>query len=92
MDTDFNTAQALGAIFSLVSEVNKAFNTLDEMAEPVLAEAYQALTETCQVLGIYNVETQDETGDNVEQRDELVKLLLEIRQGRTQPKGLGNIR
>ena len=80
MDTDFNTAQALGAIFSLVSEVNKAFNTLDEMAEPVLAEAYQALTETCQVLGIYNVETQDETGDNVEQRDELVKLLLEIRQ------------
>lgn len=80
MDTDFNTAQALGAIFTLVSEVNKARNTLNEMAAPVLGEAYQALTETCQVLGIYNVETQDETSDKVEQRDELVKLLLEIRQ------------
>ena len=81
MDTDFNTAQALGAIFTLVGEVNKTLRTLDnETATPVLTHAYQALTETCQVLGIYNVETQDETGDNVEQRDELVKLLLEIRQ------------
>ena len=80
MDTDFNTAQALGAIFTLVSEVNKTLNTADETPKPVLAEAYQVLTETCQVLGIYNMETQDEASDNVEQRDELVKLLLEIRQ------------
>ena len=80
MDTDFNTAQALGAIFTLVSEVNKSLSTPDEMAAPALAQAYQALTETCQVLGIYDTDPQNSDGDDVEQRDELVQLLLEIRQ------------
>ena len=80
MDTDFNTAQALGAIFTLVSEVNKALSTLDEAGTPVLAHAYQTLTETCQVLGIYNTEAQNDDGDNVQQRDQFIKLLLEIRQ------------
>ena len=79
MDTDFNTAQALGAIFTLVGEVNKSLSTVDEAAAPVLAQAYQALTEACQVLGIYNMDAQSENGDNVEQRDQLVNLLLEIR-------------
>ena len=80
MDTDFNTAQALGAIFTLVGEVNKSLSTLDEMAAPVLAQAYQALIETCEVLGIYNVEVQNDDGDNVEQRDQIIDLLLEVRQ------------
>ena len=80
MDTDFNTAQALGAIFTLVGEVNKSLSTLDEAAAPVLAQAYQALTETCQVLGIYSTEAQNDDGDNVQQRDQLINLLLEIRQ------------
>ncbi|CAI8003128.1 Cysteine--tRNA ligase [Geodia barretti] len=70
MDTDFNTAQALGAIFTLVGEVNKSLST----------QAYQALTETCQVLGIYNTDTQIDDGDNVQQRDQMINLLLEIRQ------------
>ena len=81
MDTDFNTAQALGAIFTLVGEVNKSLSTLDEAAAPAFAQAYQALTETCQVLGIYNsTESQSDEGDNAQQRDELINLLLEIRQ------------
>ncbi len=80
MDTDFNTAQALGAIFTLVGEVNKALSAPDEALAPVLAQAYQALAETCQVLGIYNTETRNDDGDNSEQRDLLINLLLEIRQ------------
>ena len=80
MDTDFNTAQALGAIFTLVSEVNKSFSTLDEAAAPVLAQAYRALTDTCQVLGIYKVEAQNDNSTNVQQRDQIINLLLEIRQ------------
>ena len=80
MDTDFNTAQALGAIFTLVGEVNKSLSTLTEAATPALAHAYQALTETCQVLGIYNTEEQHDGGDNVQQRDQFINLLLEIRQ------------
>ena len=80
MDTDFNTAQALGAIFTLVSEVNKALSARHEVEEPVFAEAYQALTETCQVLGIHNAEAQDGDGDDEAKLEELVDLLLEVRQ------------
>jgi cysteinyl-tRNA synthetase len=80
MDADFNTAQALGAIFTLVSEVNKSLGVVNGTPPPVLAQAYHALTETCQVLGIYDAEAQDSDGDNVQQRDHLINLLLEIRQ------------
>ena len=78
MDTDFNTAQALGAIFTLVGEVNRSLATSNGAIAPVFAQAYQALTETCEVLGIYNSDAQD--GGNVEQRDQLIALLLEVRQ------------
>ena len=80
MDADFNTAQALGAIFTLVSEVNRSLSAANEMSSAVFSQAYQALTETCQVLGIYDAEVLDSRGDNVEQRDHLIDLLLEIRQ------------
>ena len=80
MDTDFNTAQALGAIFTLVGEVNRSLATSDAngAATPVFADAYQVLSETCEVLGIYNIDAQDD--NNVEQRDQLITLLLDIRQ------------
>lgn len=80
MDTDFNTAQALGAIFTLVGKVNRALSALNETSPLVLAQAYRALTETCQVLGIYDTEARNSDGDNVEQRDHLINFLLEIRQ------------
>lgn len=78
MDTDFNTAQALGAIFTFVSEVNKALTTHGAGAGPVLAEAYQVLTETCEVLGIGSADVQE--ADTPEHRDDLIALLLEIRE------------
>ena len=54
MDADFNTAQALGAIFTLVGEVNRSLNAVDETPPSVFAHAYLALTEVCQVLGVYS--------------------------------------
>ena len=78
MDTDFNTAQALGAIFTLVGEVNRSLSTSDAADAPIFSQAYQALAEACEVLGIYSSDTQD--GSNVEQRDQLIALLLEVRQ------------
>ena len=80
MDTDFNTAQALGAIFSLVSEVNKALSSRHDIENRVFAEAYQALSETCQVLGIYSPEPQNSNGNIETKLEPLVDLLLEIRQ------------
>jgi cysteinyl-tRNA synthetase len=80
METDFNTAQALGAIFTLVSQVNRSLSVSDKADAPALAQAYQALTESCQVLGIYGADAQHSDKGDVEQRDQLVNLLLEIRQ------------
>ena len=80
MDADFNTAQALGAIFTLVSEVNKSLSTADATPPSLFAQAYRALVEVCQVLGVYNRDAQRKDGDDVEQRNHLITLLLEIRQ------------
>ena len=80
MDTDFNTAQALGAIFTLVSEVNRSLRAADETPPSVFAQAYGALTEVCEVLGVYNADAEPADGDNGGQRDHLIDLLLEIRQ------------
>ena len=71
--------RALGAIFTLVSEANRALSAANETSPAAFAEAYRALTEVCQVLGVYNTEVRTD-GDNVEQRDHLINLLLEIRQ------------
>ncbi len=80
MDADFNTAQALGAIFTLVSEVNRSLTAANGVPLTAFAEAYRALTEVCQVLGVYSTDAQRADGDDVEQRDHLIALLLEIRQ------------
>ena len=80
MDTDFNTAQALGAIFTLVGEVNKALSSHHDIENRVFAAAYQALSETCQVLGIYSPEPQNSNGNIEAKLEPLVDLLLEIRQ------------
>ena len=80
MDADFNTAQALGAIFTLVSEVNRSLTAANGVPLTAFAEAYRALTEVCQVLGVYNTDAQRPDGDDVAQRDHLIALLLEIRQ------------
>ncbi|RKU38535.1 cysteine--tRNA ligase [Candidatus Poribacteria bacterium] len=79
MDADFNTAQALGAIFTLVSEANRSLSAANKTPPTAFAEAYRVLAEVCQVLGVYNTEVRTD-GDNVEQRDHLINLLLEIRQ------------
>ena len=79
MDNDFNTAQAIGSIFSLVSHVNKSINSSNGVSQYTYANAYKVLTETCQVLGIYTMNEQD-TDNTVEYLDPLIELLLEIRQ------------
>ena len=79
MDTDFNTAQAIGSIFTLVGEVNKLIATSNEISDHTLAQAYHVLIETCQVLGIYS-ENEQHDGTNIEYLTPLLELLLEIRQ------------
>ena len=79
MDTDFNTAQAIGTIFSLITQVNKSLTDPARISIETLKKAYYAISETSQVLGIYSMDEK-----NVENTSEylnpLLELLLEIRQ------------
>ena len=79
MDTDFNTAQAIGSIFSLVSQVNKSLENSNGVPNYTFAKAYKTITETCQVLGIYTM-NEHESGNTAEYLYPLLDLLLEIRQ------------
>ncbi len=79
MDNDFNTAQGVGTIFSLVSQVNRSLGTHNEVSHQTFAQAYKVLCETCQVLGIYTMDEQDTAG-TAEFLNPLLELLLEIRQ------------
>ena len=79
MDTDFNTAQAMGTIFSLITQVNKSLTDPARISIETLKKAYYVISETSQVLGIYSMDEK-----NIENTSEylnpLLELLLEIRQ------------
>lgn len=99
MDMDFNTARALGSVFTLVGTVNKFLMNLETetpVTSSILAQARQALTETCELLGIYSLQErlashalqQESEVDSasVKTFNQLVALLLEIRQEARQRK------
>ena len=87
MDADFNTARALGAIFTLIGAVNRFIQkTETDTAAAVLAHARAALIETCGVLGIYNAQADTMQGDSGELLNRLVTLLLDVRQDARQRK------
>lgn len=87
MDADFNTARALGAIFTLIGVVNRFIQkTETDAAAAVLAHAREALIETCGILGIYNAQADDVQDDSGELLNHLVTLLLDIRQDARQRK------
>ena len=86
MDADFNTARALGAIFTLIGAVNRFIQQTETNAAAVLAHAREALIETCGVLGIYNAQDSDVQDDSGEMLNHLVTLLLDIRQDARQRK------
>ena len=87
MDADFNTARALGAIFTLIGAVNRFIQKTDtDAAASVLAHAREALIETCGVLGIYNAQADTVQDDSGELLNRLVTLLLDVRQDARQRK------
>jgi len=95
MDADFNTARALGAIFTLVGTINKFLTNLEtktDVTSAILTQARQVLTETCGVLGIYSLQehplqqANDVDRDSVETFNELIVLLLDVRQEARQRK------
>lgn len=79
MDTDFNTAQAMGTIFSLITQINKSLMDPTEVSKETFKKAYNVISETSQVLGIYSKDKKN-VEDTFEYLNPLLELLLEIRQ------------
>ncbi len=79
MDTDFNTAQAIGTIFSLITQVNKSLTNPAKISIATFKKAYSVISETSQVLGIYSMDEKN-VEDTFEYLNPLLELLLEIRQ------------
>lgn len=89
MDVDFNTARALGAIFTLVGIVNRYLTTLKTETDTtavLLVQAHNALIEMCGVLGIYNAQGTGVHSDSADTLNQLITLLLDIRQDARQSK------
>ncbi len=79
MDNDFNTAQAVGSIFTLVNTINKSITANNGVSKHIYTRAYKTLIEICEVLGIYTTNEQD-TGKTDAYLNPVLNLLLDIRQ------------
>ena len=87
MDNDFNTASAMGAVYTLVGQVNRRLQHSDQVERPTeveLGQVYQALITTCQILGIYSQDKSMASDDLLV--EPLMNLILELRQSARQRK------
>ncbi len=89
MDADFNTARAIGEIFKFISEVNLTLarmgENLPDTTKELLSRGYSSLKEICDVLGIYG-ELTDSGNGSTELLDQLMNLIIEVRQTARQRK------
>ena len=89
MDADFNTARAIGEIFKFISEVNLTLarmgENLPDTTKEVLGRGFTSLKEICDVLGIYS-ELTDSGNGSTELLDQLMNLIIEVRQTARQRK------
>jgi cysteinyl-tRNA synthetase len=82
MNADFNTPGALGAIFELVASANKFISeekSLSAQGKLILGNANATIVKLCGVLGL-NVAEDSSAIKDKSLVDDLVKLLIEIRQ------------
>lgn len=75
MDDDFNTADALGALFEMVRFINKEVLTPDA-AKDILALASDSYAELCDILGLLYVKKKDDAEDSL---NDTVNALIEER-------------
>jgi len=84
MDDDFNTAAAIGAIFELIHQINifvkESEGNLSKQSRLLLDCVNENIVELCDVLGIYSPDS-GLTNQDATLVDELMKLIIEIRQG-----------
>jgi cysteinyl-tRNA synthetase len=87
MDDDFNSAAALGVVFSLVKEINTYVDAGPPAYRSMLEEAHRLLRDLCGALGLFQGEAEPvkEAGEGPT-REQLVELLLQVRQAARENK------
>lgn len=66
MDDDLNTADAISAIFEIVSEANKAINVECGFSKEVITFTFETIRELGGILGLLQKKGDDALGDEVE--------------------------
>lgn len=66
MDDDLNTADAISAIFEIVSETNKTITAESNSSVKVMDASYNLIKELGGILGLFQKETENKADDEVE--------------------------
>jgi len=78
MDEDFNTPQALAALFEMSKEINRFLDENRQVSAEILEKARATFAGLGKVLGLFQKETTKQVGEKLV--DDLVQLLFEVRE------------
>jgi cysteinyl-tRNA synthetase len=87
MDEDFNTPQAIAALFEMSKEINKFFDEQKQVSIEILKHVYNDFSELGKVLGLFQQERTKDVGGKIV--DELVQLLFDLREELRKKKEYG---
>jgi cysteinyl-tRNA synthetase len=78
MDEDFNTPQALAALFDMSKEINRFLDEQKEVSGELLEKVYDGFSELGKALGLFQKEKTREIGGKI--ADDLVQILFDLRE------------
>jgi cysteinyl-tRNA synthetase len=78
MDEDFNTPQALAALFDMSKEINRFLDEQKQVSNELLEKVSNSFSELGKALGLFQQEKTKEIGGKI--ADDLVQLLFDLRE------------
>ncbi len=78
MDEDFNTPEAVAALFELSREINRFLGEQKQVSTELLQRVYDGFLESGRVLGLFQKEKANKVGAKLV--DDLVNLIVELRE------------
>jgi cysteinyl-tRNA synthetase len=78
MDEDFNTPQALAALFEMSKEINRFLDEQKQVSNGFLRKVYECFSELGKALGLFQKEKTKQIGEKIV--DDLVQLLFDVRE------------
>ncbi len=78
MDEDFNTPQALAALFNMSKEINKFLDGQRQVTSKILEKIFDCFSDLGKALGLFQIEKSKQIGEKIV--DDLVHLLFYVRE------------